>query len=214
ADGRGWKPIVPELGDRGVPVALRELLPVRPEYQAVMDDHGQLAAEGARDPLLELEVRTMVAPPDHVRYAQRQVVDDRCELIRGGPVGPEQRRAVAAEAHRAVGVALDRPRPERLLDRLAVELPSLALPHRPLVEADAEPGEIVEDRLLSTLDCPGRIRVVDAQHERPVVLVREVPVRDSRQGVTEMERARRARREADSGRHATNLRRGEEPAHE
>jgi hypothetical protein len=48
---------------------------------------------------------------------------------------------------------------------LAVALAALALPDRALVPLDAEPAEILEDRLLPARKVPGRIGVVDPQQK-------------------------------------------------
>ena len=69
-----------------------------------MDHLGQLTAERARDPPLELLVRTMVGAADHVRDPEVEVVGDGRELVRRRPVRTEQRHA--AEAERAVRVPL------------------------------------------------------------------------------------------------------------
>ena len=77
---------------------------------------------------------------------------------------------------------------------LAVPVGALALAHRPFVPRDAEPLEVGDDRLLPARDVARRIGVVDAQ-EHPVA---EPPVRDRAERVADVERARRARRKADS----------------
>jgi hypothetical protein len=55
---------------------MRELRPVLTEHQPVVDHLGQLASERAGDRLLHRQVRAMVAPADHVRDAEPEVVDD------------------------------------------------------------------------------------------------------------------------------------------
>src|SRR5262249_59654144 len=105
-------------------------------------------------------------------------------------VRPQERRA--AEPKRAFGV--------RLADRvrsLAMTNGSLTLQERPFVERDAEPIELVEDRLDAAFDVPCCVGVVDAEQERAAVLVALRAVRIGAQRVTEMKRARRARGEAD-----------------
>ena len=195
--GARRKALVSKLGDRGVPVPLRELLAVRPEHEPVVDHLGQLTAHRARDPLLELEVRAVIRPADDVRDPEVEVVDDGRELVRRGPVGPQEGRAVPCEADGAV-VALGAARGQRPLSGLGVERSSLALAHRALVPLDPEPGQVVEDRLLAACDRPGRVGVVDTKDERASALVGEAPVRDRRQRISDVERARGARREADS----------------
>src|SRR5439155_22743 len=71
-----------------------------------------------------------------------------------------------------------------------------ALPQRPLVPADPEPLEIGDDRLEAALDVPRRIRVVDPQQQPALALVGKAAVRDRAERVAEVQRARRARREA------------------
>jgi hypothetical protein len=58
--------LVSELRDRGVPVPLRELLPILAEEEPVVNHLGQLTAYRTRDPLLHLEVRPVIVPADDV----------------------------------------------------------------------------------------------------------------------------------------------------
>ena len=104
---------------------------------------------------------------------------------------------VAGEPDRAVGVPHGAVS-ERPLGRLGVDAAALALPHGPFVPGDAEPAEVVEDRLLAAGHVALRVGVVDAQDERAAVLVGEGAVGDGAERVAEMERPRRARREADA----------------
>jgi hypothetical protein len=85
-----------------------------------------------------------------------------------------------------------------MLGRFRVRSAALALPYRPLVECDSEPREIAEDRLLPALDRSRRVGVVDPEHEHPALRVGEAPVGDGRQGVPDVEGARRAGSEADA----------------
>ena len=80
---------------------------------------------------------------------------------------------------------------------LAVPLGALALQHRAFVPRDPEPLEVAQDRLLPAGDVARGIGVVDPQ-QHPVA---EPAVRDRAQRVAEVERARRARRKADSDGH-------------
>ena len=96
AHGRVRKSLVPELRDRRVAVALRELLPVLAEHEPVVDHLGELAAERARDPLLDLEVRPVVVAADDMGDPEVEIVGDRRELVRRRPVrrgGASCRRA-------------------------------------------------------------------------------------------------------------------------
>ena len=105
ARGLGGNPGVAQVLDRGdVLAALRELLPVLPEQQAVMDVFRRLEAERASELLLQLAVRTMVGAADDVRDLEVGVVDDTREVIRRTAVGPKQGQP--AEAERAL-VVLD-----------------------------------------------------------------------------------------------------------
>ena len=112
-------------------------------------------------------------PADDVRDLELEIVDDGGELVGRAAVGAQERRAGAGEPYRAVLVALGAAALERACRRRRVDLTALALPNRPFVELDAEPGEIAEDRLLATRDRPRRIRVVDPQHEHASARVRE-----------------------------------------
>ena len=161
-----------------------------------MDHLGQLAAERPCDPLLHLLVRPVVGAADDVRDAEVEIVDDRRELVGRRAVGARQRRP--GEADRAVRIAHARRRRARAAAASACALGSFALPDRPFVPADPEPLEIGENRLLAAGDDALRVGVVDAQHERATVLVGECAVGDGAERVAEVERAGRARREADA----------------
>ena len=121
----------------------------------------------------------MVGAADHMRDPEVDVVDDARQLVGGAAVGPEELDALEL-LRQARG-------------RLAVALAAVALAHRPLVPVDPQPAEVVEDRLFPALDVPGRVGVVDPQQEGAA----EVAVGDRAEGVADVERARRARREAD-----------------
>ena len=205
AHGPCREALVAKLGDRGVPVPLRELLAVRAEHEPVMDDLRQLAAERARDALLDLHVRAVVVPADDVRDPELEIVDDGGELIRRAPVGANERRAGAREPHGAVVVALGAAGLERARGGRGVRLTTLALSHRPFVELDLEPGEIAEDRLLAARDGARRIRVIDPQQQRAAVRVCEPAVGDGRERIAEMQRAGRARSEANADGHGLRV---------
>ena len=103
---RLWrKALLAQLLDRGVPVALRELLPVRAEHEAVVDHLGQLASQRPGDALLHREVRPVVGAADDVRDPEVEVVGHRGELVRRRPVRAKQCRSVRAQPHGAVLVA-------------------------------------------------------------------------------------------------------------
>src|SRR5581483_8838792 len=80
------------------------------------------------------------------------------------------------------------------LRRLAVAVAALRLPYRPLLPVEAEPPQVVEDRLLAAGHVAGRVGVVDPQQE-PVA---EAAVRDGGEGVADVQRPGRARRETDA----------------
>ena len=106
--------------------ALRQLLAVRPEQQAVVDVLRRLEAERAGELALELGVRAVVGAADHVRDLEVVVVDDARQMVGRAAVRAQERRP--PEADGAVGV--------RLADgrrRLAMPVGALALAHRPLV---------------------------------------------------------------------------------
>ena len=107
---RGRKALLAKLRDRGMPVALRELLPVRSEHEPVVDHLRQLSAERAGDALLHGKVRAVIRAADDVRDAEVEIVCDGCELVRRSSVRPEQGRAVAPEPHGPVVVAIGRRR--------------------------------------------------------------------------------------------------------
>ena len=191
----GGNPGVAQILDRGdVLAALRQLLPVLPEQQAVMDVFRRLEAERASELLLKLAVRTMVGAADDVRDLEVGVVDDAREVVCRTAVGPKQGQP--AEAERALGV-LD-PDARR---RLAVPLHPSALTHRPLVPADPEPFEVGDDPLLRSRHLALDVRVVDPQQE-PVAAP---AIRDGRERTAEMKRAGRAGGEASSDGHPANL---------
>jgi hypothetical protein len=88
-----------------VAVALRELLPVRPEQEPVVDHFREVGSERARDALLDLEVGSVVRAANDVRDPELEVVDDRGELVRRRAVGPQKRCPAHGQPDRAVVVA-------------------------------------------------------------------------------------------------------------
>ena len=148
--------------DRRVAVALGELLPVGPRTSPWWITSG-LAPDRAGDPALHLEVRPVVRAADDVGDPELEVVDDRGELVRRSPLGAHERRR--AQSHGTVLVMLRAARSERALRGLGVQRGPLALLHGPFVEGHAEPREVVEDRLLTALDGPRQVGVVDAEDE-------------------------------------------------
>src|ERR1044071_530690 len=173
--------------DRRALCALRQLLPVRAHDEPVVDDVRRLRSERAVERRVQLLVRAMVRAADHMCDPEVGVVDDAREMERGRPV--------VAPHHHALE-ALGQPGPAR---RFEVTLCPRALAHRPLLPLDAEPPHVLDDRLLPTRHVARRIRVVDAK-QQPVA---EAAVRDRAQRIPDVERSRRARREADADHAAT-----------
>ena len=155
--------------------------------------------------LLDGEVRPVVRAADDVRDPELDVVDDGCELVRGGPVGAKQRRPADSEPDRAVRVALGGARGKCILHRLDVEVMTLALPDRPLLVPYPEPLDVAKNLLLPVRHRTGGIGVVDPEDENAVTLVGEPAVGDSGQRIPEMQRSRRARREADAHSHHASI---------
>jgi hypothetical protein len=102
------------------------------------------------------------------------------------------------EADGAVLVLLCGAEREEHLGRVLVEEGPLALPKRALVDRDPEPGEVAQDPLLGPLLDAGSVGVVDAKYEHAPVSVGEAPVRPGGERAPEMERAGRARSEAET----------------
>ena len=199
--GRCRNALLPEIRHRGVLGALGELLAVLTEQEPVVDHLGQLAAERPGDALLHLLVRPVVGAANDVRDPEVEVVDDGCELVRRGAVGPRERGA--GEPDRPVRVA-HRSCVERERSGLGMTGRAGALPDRPLLPRDPEPAEIGEDRLLAAGHGALGVGVVDPQHERSAVLVGVAAVGDRAERVAEMERPGRARGEAHADGHAVD----------
>ena len=98
---------------------------------------GGCDAERAVQRRVQLLVRPVIGAADHVRDPEVDVVDHAREV--------ERRRPVVAPQHHAVE-PLREPGGSRSLE---MPLGALALPNRPVVPVDAEPAEVVEDRLLA-----------------------------------------------------------------
>ena len=168
ANRRRRESLVAKIRDRRVAMPLRELLPVLVRGRA----RGGSPPAGAHRERVAIarlhgKVRPMVVPADDVRDPERRdrpprtrAGTSRCRPPGASVVPPSDRRTDPSSSRSAL------PEPTRPLGGRGVERAALALPHRPLVERDAEPGEVVEDRLLPALDRAARIRVVDPQHER------------------------------------------------
>ena len=151
-----------------------------------MDELRRRRPERLEQPPVHRLVRTVIVAANDVRDAEVDVVDDRRELVR--------RRAVLAQERRPFEAVAE------LRCHLAMPVCALALAHRPFVPRDAEPLEVGDDRLLAARDVARGIGVVDAE-KHPVA---EPPVRDRAERVADVERARRARSEADAN-HAASV---------
>src|SRR5262249_25446154 len=160
---------------------LRELPPIEPEQQAVVDVSRGLAAECADQLALQLGVGPVVAAAEDVRDPEVEIVDRGRELVRRAPVRAQERRAAEADRASVAGVPAE-------VRSFAVPPVPLPLPPRPLVPADPEPLEVAQDLLEAAVDVPRRIGVVDPQQQRPLSLIRVAPVRDRAESVAEMER--------------------------
>ena len=153
-----------------------------------MDELRRRRAERLEHAPVQRLVGTVVVAADNVRDSEVDVVDHRREVIGRRAVLAQERHALEAVAERSPG--------------LAVPLGAVALPHRALVPVDPEPLEVPQDRFLPALEISRGVRVVDPK-QHPVA---KAAVCDGTQRVAEMERARRARREADSDRHPASVR--------
>ncbi len=174
-------PRVAQRRDRRAFGALRQLLAVVADDQAVVDHLRRLVAERSMQCSVQRLVRPVIRPADHVRDPEVQIVDDTREM--------ERRRPIVAPEHHALE-ALGQ---SRLLGRADVALGARALPDRPLLPADPEPAQVVEHTCFAAGDVALRIGVVDPQ-QQPVA---EIPVGDRAEGVSDVEGAGRARCEAD-----------------
>jgi len=145
-----------------------------------VDVLGRLRPEGLVQPPVEFLVRPVVVAAHDVRDPEVAVVDDRGEVVGGRAVVTPEHHSFEALRQRRAGLAV----PRR----------AFARPNRPLVPFEPEPREVTEDRLFPTGNVASRVRVVDPQ-QHPVA---EGAIRQRAERVADVQRARRARREADS----------------
>ena len=185
-----------ELAHRRVVVPLRELLAVITQKQPVMQHLRKPAAERVRHPTLNLLVRPVVGAAEDVGDTQLEVVGDGGQLIRRASILAGKRDA--AEADRPV-VVVHGPVLQRPPDRVGVQSRPFALSQRPFIPCDAEPAQILENRLLTAGDVARRIGVVDSKDEHAAARVGKGAVGDGTERVAQMQRPRRARREANAG---------------
>ena len=152
-----------------------------------MDELGRSRAESFEEPSVQRLVRAVVVATHDVGDAEVDVVDDRREVIRRRPVLAQQREPVEPVAERRPS---SRCRSARSLCRTGPSSQAIPSHSRSSRIASSPPGTL-----------RARVGVVDPQ-QHPVA---EPPIRDGAQRVAEMERARGARREADS-RHRPSVR--------
>lgn len=150
----------------------------------MVDDLRRPRAQRLGEAPVQLLVRPVVVAAHDVGDAELDVVDHAREVIRRGAVGTEQLDAVEALDAEPGG-------------RRAVPVLPLALTDRPFVPADPDPAQVADHGLLAAGHVSRRIRVVDAEEEA----LAEAAVRDGAQRVSEVERPRGRRREADAGVH-------------
>ena len=175
-----WNPRFPQRADRRSRGALRELLAVLAEDQAVVDELGRLRAERLEQPAVERLVRPVVVAAEHVSDPEVDVIYDAGQVVGRRPVLAQQRDAVEALAEP--------------LCRLDVPRAALALTHRPLVPREPEPLEVAQQILLPARHVAGRVGVVDPE-QQPVA---ERAVGDGAERVAHVQRAGRARGEPDA----------------
>ncbi len=152
-----------------------------------MDVLGRRRSESFVQLAVKLFVRTVVVSAVDVGDPEVHVVHDARQVVGGRAVLTQERRPAEAVA-------------AKLLGRFAVPLLPLALAHGALVPADAEPLEVAQDRLFPAREVPSRVGVVDSE-EHVIALA---PVDHRAEGIADVQRAGRARREADAL-HAANV---------
>ena len=89
---------IAQRGDRRSLGALRELLSVRSEDEAVVDELGRARAKRLEEPAVERLVRPVVVPANDVRDPEVEVVDDAREVVGRGAVLAHERDPVEAIA--------------------------------------------------------------------------------------------------------------------
>ena len=75
------------LGDASGTVTLAQLLAVRPQDHAEMDEPGLIGVQGLVEQALAGRVGEVLLAPDHMRYPHLRVVDHDGEVVRRGAVG-------------------------------------------------------------------------------------------------------------------------------
>ena len=183
---RPGMPVLAQRRDGRAVARFESFCPSSPRISPWWTNSGGVAPSASKSRRCSGLVRPVVVAADDVRDPEVDVVDD------ASRAGTSASRPRAASVIPLEAVA---PPSERRLRRLAVPVGALALAHRPLVPRDPEPLEVGEDRLLPARDVARRIGVVDPQQQP--ARRRRAPVRDRAERVADVERARRARCEAD-----------------
>src|SRR2546430_1648926 len=108
-------------------------------------------------------------------------------------------RNVARDLGAAFEARIDQSLRLELCQRVAIGIEIVRLtPHR-LFPADAEPSEILVDRLLELRATARGIDVLDSQQKPPAEVARHLVIDQRRERVAEMQVTIRARREAENG---------------
>ena len=107
---------------------------------------------------------------------------------------------------------IDHAQPAQLVQGRLVDVDMLGLAADLAVPVDAEPGQVLVDALLELRPAALAVDVLDPQQEAPARIARRLVAEQGRVGVTQMEVAARARREARHLRRLALGRDGEEIA--
>jgi hypothetical protein len=179
-----------------------------------VDKLGLSLAQGTIQKRLASGVGQVLLTPNNVGYSHHGVVDDRGEVVGRGAVGlahheildvgevdlaapriPEStaacgRQEVQCRPSGLVLCFVDQSGFEEAPYGFFIELSTLALPVRPLVEGQAEPGQILELRTLKLPRAPRPISVLDAQDNLTVVVAGEEVVEERGAGTAEVQHPR------------------------
>ena len=192
-----------QLGDRRRVLPLGQLA-VLAEHHRMVEEHRYRGAQRPEGGFVQRPVGQVVVAADDVGDRVIGVVDNACPVVGRAAIGAdddERADALAGQHQRAVAELHARCRARRR----PVPLGAIALAERPLVPADAQPAQVVNDRLLAAADRPGRVRVVDPQEHRSLLRAGEEQVGERRQGAAQVQRPGGAGGEADAYRHAGNV---------
>ena len=192
-----------QLGDRRRALPLGQLAMLA-EHHRMVQEHGHRGAQRLERGLVQRPVGQVVVAANDVGDRVIGVVDNACPVIGRTAVGAdddERADALAGQHQRAVAELHARGRARRR----PVTLGPIALAERSLVPADAQPAQVVDDRLLAAAHRSGRVRVVDPQEHRSLLRAGEEQVGERRQGAAQVQRPGGAGGEADAYRHAGNV---------